>query len=93
MPTEPEPIKPRRIHDYPSAFPHLTLEHIHTDGCCGIDELGKPSFICGREFNACTTCMAIGASVDDMAECVRFRREKARKEGNDERRQSTVGCF
>jgi hypothetical protein len=82
------------IHDYPSAFPYLTLMHMHSDACCGIDELsGKPSFICNYEFNACTTCQATGATKEDMAECVRVRREKARKAGQDERRQSTAGCF
>jgi hypothetical protein len=82
-----------RIHDYPGAFPYLTLTHLHSAECCGLDDFGKPSFVCNLEFNACTTCMATGASAADMAECVRIRREKARKAGHDERRYSTLGCF
>jgi hypothetical protein len=82
------------IHDYPSAFPYLTLSHMHTDACCGIDEFtGKPSFVCNYEFNACTTCQCMGASAVDMEKCVRFRREKMRKESNDERRLHVRGCF
>lgn len=82
------------IHHYQSAFPYLTLSHVHTDACCGIDELtGKPSFICNYEFNACTTCMATGASKEDMAVCVGIRRENARKSGKDERRYNVRGCF
>ena len=81
------------IHDYPSAFPYLTLAHIHSDDCCGLDDFGKQSFVCNYEFNACTTCMATGASRTEMEKCVNFRREKARREGRDERRRSTRGCF
>lgn len=86
-------ISVAQIHDYPSAFPYLTLSHMHSDKCVGLDDFGKPSFICNREFNCCTTCQATGASATDMAECVRVRRDKARKAGCDERRYNTSGCF
>lgn len=82
-----------QIHDYPSAFPYLTLSHIHSDVCVGLDDFGKPSFVCNYEFNACTTCQAMGVNASDMEKCVRVRREKARKEGQDERRNHIAGCF
>lgn len=82
------------IHDQPSAFPYLTLSHVHADVCCGIDELtGKPSFICNYEFNACTTCLATGATSIEMEVCVRVRRDRARKNGHEERRFNIRGCF
>jgi hypothetical protein len=82
-----------QIHDYGGSFPYLTLTHLHKDACCGLDDFGKPSFTCNYEFNACTTCMATGANAEDMAECVRVRREKSRKSGRDERRYDTRGVF
>lgn len=82
-----------QIHDYPSAFPYLTLTHVHSDECCGLDDFGNPSFVCDYEFNACTTCVSMDASPTAMAECVRVRREKARKQGRDERKRSTIGVF
>lgn len=82
-----------QVHDYGGSFPYLTLTHIHSDECCGLDDHGKPSFICNYEFNACTTCMATGANREEMAECVSFRRAKARRNGKDERRLLIGGCF
>lgn len=82
-----------QIHDYPSAFPFLTLTHMHNTSCVGLDDFGKPSFMCNYEFNACTTCQATGASAADMAKCVQVRRDKARRSGHDERKHNTKGCF
>lgn len=82
-----------QVHDYPGSFPYLTLTHMHSDACVGLDDFGKPLFICNYEFNACTTCLATGANARDMAECVRVRRAKFRKTGQDERKHSTAGCF
>ena len=81
------------IHDYPSAFPYLTLYHLHSDACCGLDDFGKPSFICGYPLNACTTCQVMGASAADMAVCVAARTKKMQAAGLPVRRSFAGDVF